>query len=393
MDRVGTEHTEAADHQINQVIDLKDTPLSGAGSLSYDVIYDSASEDSPNRGVLPPSYNNQQHLSTISSNEPGPEFETHEDQTGNRATQSSTPFSFVTSPIDSFPPATITNFLPNNSDRQLNLPASSSTSTEFASQSVATFRYDEIEHSGLSTVCSGETFPEEPTPPPLVKPYEAPHTGTSSTIGCDEMAPPNQTAFSFLFSWWWIEVGAAAFSLLCMLSILLVLLIKDDTLMEDWSFGIQPNTLLNIVTTLARSALIIPAAECIGQLKWSHFRNSLKGHKLRDLETFDSATRSPFGAVMLLVKLKVKRGTYLACWGGLIMISALAVGPFTQQALQTGEKMVVSSSEVALTNTTSTAGTIPKGLVFDTIPTGKETCKWYHCYPTSSFTVILTIIP
>ena len=67
----------------------------------------------------------------------------------------------------------------------------------------------------------------------------------------------------------------------------------------------------------------------IGQLKWHWFQ---KDHLLRDVVSFDSATRGPLGSLVLLRKLGLQNP--LASCGAFITILMLGVDPFTQQIIR-----------------------------------------------------------
>ena len=56
-----------------------------------------------------------------------------------------------------------------------------------------------------------------------------------------------------------------------MILILAVLLKANNTPLRSWSLQIQPNSLIAVFTTIGRSAMMIPVAACISQLKWRHF--------------------------------------------------------------------------------------------------------------------------
>ena len=90
---------------------------------------------------------------------------------------------------------------------------------------------------------------------------------------------------------------------------------------------------------------MLSTAACLSQLKWTHFES--KPRKLRDLETFDDASRGPWGSLRLLFA----RGTgslNSAVWlGCLITILVLAMETFGQQLLSFPERRVSVDGEVA----------------------------------------------
>ncbi|KAK8071191.1 Zinc-binding oxidoreductase protein [Apiospora hydei] len=72
---------------------------------------------------------------------------------------------------------------------------------------------------------------------------------------------------------------------------------------------------------------IIPIAECIGELKWIHFKDP---HPVRDFARWDAATRGPWGSLMLIFKHPLN---ILGVLGATLTIVALAIDPFAQQVM------------------------------------------------------------
>lgn len=103
----------------------------------------------------------------------------------------------------------------------------------------------------------------------------------------------------------------------------------DGKPMWKWTLPIQPNSLVAVFSTIAKSALLYPLAECLGQLKWVYFK---KPRVLSQMQTFNAACRGPWGATVFLWKTK---GTVmLASMGALITIFMLGFEPFAQQVIQ-----------------------------------------------------------
>ena len=57
-----------------------------------------------------------------------------------------------------------------------------------------------------------------------------------------------------------------------------------------------------IFAGFAKSALLVPTAEALGQLKWDWYQSKPK--KMLDFEILDSASRGPLGSMMLLTRSK-----------------------------------------------------------------------------------------
>ncbi|KAF2137036.1 uncharacterized protein K452DRAFT_199136, partial [Aplosporella prunicola CBS 121167] len=130
--------------------------------------------------------------------------------------------------------------------------------------------------------------------------------------------------------WQW-EISTAVLSLACTIAVFAVLLVYQGKPTSEWKtpHGITLNTLVAILSTLGRGALLVPVTSCISQLKWLHFMGSPR--RLHDIEMFDEASRGPWGAFTFLWRLRLR--SKLAAWGSLIMVLSTAVGPFTQQLI------------------------------------------------------------
>ena len=76
--------------------------------------------------------------------------------------------------------------------------------------------------------------------------------------------------------------------------------------------------------------MLLAATESIGQAKWLLFRR--QSRDLADFKTIDEASRGPWGAFQLLYRFWDGR-TILASAGAFIVLTSLAVDPFTQQIL------------------------------------------------------------
>lgn len=130
--------------------------------------------------------------------------------------------------------------------------------------------------------------------------------------------------------WQW-ELSAAAFSLACFAAVVGVLIAFDKTTLSRWSFavGITPNTVVATLSTFSRTALLVPVASCLSQLKWIHIVTASRS--LNEIQIFDDASRGPWGSLEFVFRMHIK--TKLASWGAFITILTLAMGPFAQQLI------------------------------------------------------------
>jgi hypothetical protein len=106
----------------------------------------------------------------------------------------------------------------------------------------------------------------------------------------------------WFIEWWLLEIFSWIFSLICMLIIFIVLLKYDGKPMPQWKLGVSINAFISIFSGFAKSALLLPTAEALGQLKWSWFKKEEKS--MMDFEVMDSASRGPWGSMVFLAKTK-----------------------------------------------------------------------------------------
>jgi hypothetical protein len=146
-------------------------------------------------------------------------------------------------------------------------------------------------------------------------------------------APRNQGKFH-LRAWQW-EIAASAFSLACFAAVVITLAMYHD---QQFLFDISLNTVIAFISTLSRTALLVPVASCISQLKWIYLIRS--PHTLREVQVFDNASRGPWGSLELIWKLHYR--TKLATWGSIITVLSLTMGPFAQQLLSNQSRLQFS---------------------------------------------------
>jgi hypothetical protein len=143
----------------------------------------------------------------------------------------------------------------------------------------------------------------------------------------DEKIKKDRAGFSW---WWWWEIASAALSTLSMCLIVALLFKVDKLTLSEWRLPIQPNSLIAILTTIGKTAMLVPAASCLSQLKWRHFH--LRPQPLHHLQVFDDGSRGPWGSLMLLFNI---RSRSLLAWGfAVITLMALWVDPMAQQILE-----------------------------------------------------------
>jgi len=91
-----------------------------------------------------------------------------------------------------------------------------------------------------------------------------------------------------------------------MAAIIFILLYFDGQPLPSWPHKVTLNSILALLTTVAKAGLMIPIGAAIGQLKWIWFAE--KERPLADFQTFDEASRGPIGGLKLIGRL---RGMYV----------------------------------------------------------------------------------
>ncbi|KAI0593783.1 hypothetical protein F4775DRAFT_576504 [Biscogniauxia sp. FL1348] len=145
------------------------------------------------------------------------------------------------------------------------------------------------------------------------------------------------------FSAWLWEAGAVCVSIFCTVAIVAILSTTSGKALSDWHFPIAPNSLVSVFSTLAKSALMVSVASCLGQLKWIYFSRS--SHELYDFEVFEEASRGPWGALTFVWFIKFR--ARLALFGSIITLVALAFEPFTQQILEFPSRIVAHPDQAS----------------------------------------------
>jgi hypothetical protein len=112
--------------------------------------------------------------------------------------------------------------------------------------------------------------------------------------------------------------------------IVAILFRMDGKPLSTWKLPIQPNSLVAVFSTITKSALLVPIAESIGQLKWDYFHDQPRS--VQHMQTFDGASRGPWGALVLLYK--ARGSSILGTFASAVTILMLAFEPFTQQVIE-----------------------------------------------------------
>jgi len=128
------------------------------------------------------------------------------------------------------------------------------------------------------------------------------------------------------------------------------------------------NAFLSFFATLFVASLLIPLTHSIAQWKWNYF--SSEDRSLADFQTFDTGSRSPFGAALLLAKLRHK---HIASVGAVIFIIGLLTPAISQLAISYDEVLVPKGNGGAVINVRTLLGADDGGVFEQAATKGFET--------------------
>lgn len=155
-----------------------------------------------------------------------------------------------------------------------------------------------------------------------------------------------------LLSLWWSEIAAIMLSVTALIAIFaLVYPYRILRPIPNWPSEITINAIISILSVILRAGIVVATAEALSQQKWIWF---CKDRTLVDLLRFDQATRGPWGSFILPFGLSGM--SLMGSFGALIMVLAVAVGPFAQQ--------LVHYETCSLASTTNNATAHRQGLYY-----------------------------
>lgn len=123
----------------------------------------------------------------------------------------------------------------------------------------------------------------------------------------------DESTFGGTDDYWKWEIGGVVGSALALMGIIIFASHYNDGPTPIWSmpvnkynktFTVTMNSILSLLSTIAKICVLIPVSKGLGQLKWIWFAK--KERSLRDIETFESASRGLTGSALLMWKLKFR---------------------------------------------------------------------------------------
>lgn len=129
-------------------------------------------------------------------------------------------------------------------------------------------------------------------------------------------------------SWVW-EIGCVTLAVVGLVLLITFIVKINGTPYANWRYTASPNTVVSIIVTITKAALLAPVSSCLGQLNWNLFQ---KQAPLYHMHAIDQASRGPQGSLEMLLRgicgSKTGSLTYV---GASLTVLALAVDPFAQQ--------------------------------------------------------------
>ena len=147
---------------------------------------------------------------------------------------------------------------------------------------------------------------------------------------------PTRTRRYSVIRTWWLEVLSCILFLAAFFAIVATVYPYSGKKPPKWKYGLTLNTFIAIEMVILKAAMLLVVAEGLGQLKWSWFGRE---RTLHDLATYDKASRGPWGALMLLFKLRGQQ--LVSCIGAFVILAALIIDPFAQQLISTQDCDVI----------------------------------------------------
>ena len=144
-------------------------------------------------------------------------------------------------------------------------------------------------------------------------------------------------------NWWTVELLGVALSFAC-LGVVIVLCINiEGKPLSHWRLPISPNSIIAILTTVSKTAILMVLSEVISQWKWLYYHQA-QPQRLGNIDTFNEASQGPFGALKFL--LKMRTSATIASTSSAIVIACLAFGPVTQQVLSFQQQLNVDPEKI-----------------------------------------------
>ena len=133
--------------------------------------------------------------------------------------------------------------------------------------------------------------------------------------------------YRIILNTWLLEYACVILAILLLGTVFVLVAYFNGRPLSAWTASVTFNTILAMLATPFRGAIIFPTAAAIGRLKWL---NEEGVQRLKVFERYDQATRGPLGALALFAS-SLKRP--LATIGALIIVISLVTDAFIQASM------------------------------------------------------------
>ncbi|KAF4774256.1 hypothetical protein HER10_EVM0010910 [Colletotrichum scovillei] len=100
---------------------------------------------------------------------------------------------------------------------------------------------------------------------------------------------------------WNLEFAALLTSVIAFIVMVILLVVSNGKPQPTWAYSVSINTLVAILTTLLRAAMLFVLSEVIGQAKWLWMAAP---RPLRHVEHFDNAGQGAWGSLKFLLNIR-----------------------------------------------------------------------------------------
>lgn len=190
--------------------------------------------------------------------------------------------------------------------------------------------------------------------------YDTPSKSATAFRAASSYQPSRSnflSRFGGIGDWVWEAIAVLVAAVLLTAQFIL-LRVFDGRHSLEWAAPIGLNTLVAILSTVARIYLASAASNIVAQMQWSLLQRKASV-PLHDLEVLNQASRGAWASVKLLISpttMTPRQPNLLVAL--IVILVSIAMGPFAQQAVRTRECQVWDKSQVARIPNIQTLGNI-----------------------------------
>ncbi|KAK8123125.1 hypothetical protein PG984_011795 [Apiospora sp. TS-2023a] len=137
---------------------------------------------------------------------------------------------------------------------------------------------------------------------------------------------------------WTMEITTMALCLAAVVTSTVLLFYADGRPLTDYTFFISFNTLISILSAVARATLAFAVGSCLGQWKWNWF--SRRSGTPVVFASFEDASRGPWGSFWLICRLRAR---HWAAIGALVTLLMLGFEPFMQAIIYYEGRLITTA--------------------------------------------------